>query len=276
MSSWLLLRIPRTEGAAELSGVLASDEGRLSARGPTPRAVIDALLAGAPPATLILPLDGRHALALEVQDEAERRGWAFARHVPPGEEAQLLDLEGPDANPARPNAASCAIAEAVRAAFEADALAEALDLLRGGLALGVRRWGWWDPDTLWALSNLTRVAIATADPTNLQEARGFGALLLAQPDPLTSRNPAGTLRKLRELAMNQTRAGEDVEPTLRRAIAVAGALRGPGHEDQLALLNDLGHYLSAREDPRASEVFRDLILLADERQRADKAAGVST
>src|SRR5262245_51910595 len=106
MSSWLLLRVPRASGAKEMSGVLGAGDFIATSRGADIPSVCDALLAKAGEAgrdvaavTLVFRLDGRHMIAGDVLDEANRRGWSFSRHVPRGAEPYLLDLEGPDAAP---------------------------------------------------------------------------------------------------------------------------------------------------------------------------------
>lgn len=265
--SWLLLRVPRGPEADTMSAVLSVDGAIRTAVGPDIPATIDAVLAGAPPPEglrLVLPLDGRHGLAHAALDEANRRGWGFSRHLPAGEELHLLDLRGPDANPASVDETFVALQAEAGAALKASELGEAMAVLRQSLAMCAANPGWWHPDTLWALSNLVRVADATGAPENVAEAAGLAAVVLAQPRPETLENAAGTLRKLGELAHNLHDAGQTglAGRALAASVELARGCYGENHENHLGMLNNYALFLSATGARDAIWVFEDLLARA--------------
>jgi hypothetical protein len=273
MSSWLLLRIPRTAGATSLSGVLGAGDFVATATGADIPSVCDALLArakdagrdvGAP--TVVFPLDGRHGLAHVVLEEANRRGWSFSRHVPRGAEAHLLDLDGADAAPELTDAAPRfeAVTQEVRDAIEGSELGEALSALRHLLVLGVRHHGPWHPDTLWAVSNLVRIAAGTGADANIDQACALAEHLVAQPLPDALDNPNGTMRKLEETARNCAQAGrtDTAVRLMDAAVSLAAKVYGEGHVNHLAVQNNTCQLLAAIASPRAEPAMRELLRTA--------------
>ncbi len=214
-----------------------------------------------PGATLVVPLDGRHGLAHMALDESNRRGWTFSRHVPPGMEVHLLDLDGPDANPSDVASTVAALQQEAREALGDSELGEGLAVLRRALAVGWRNLGPWHPDTLWAASNLLHVAAATGAAENLAQAVALTDLLMNEPLPQQAENPTGILRKLGEVAERCAKNGRhDVaRRALAAAVEAARTLLGDGHPNHLATLNSYGLFLSAQGDPEAATVLGTLL-----------------
>ncbi len=258
-----------------MSGVIGVGPFVTRAGGPDIPTVCDALIAAARaaghepgPVTLIHPLDGRHNLAHIVLEEATRRGWTFGRHPPAGAEPYLVDLDGPDAEPAlgkeEASARFSEIGDEVRSAIDESELGEALAGLRQALALAWRHYGPWHPDTWWAASNLLRIAGGTGARANIDEAAALISILLDQPFPAEFENAIGTARKLDETARNCVRAGHQ-ELAIRvmdSAVALARQAFGEDHPNHLAMLNNTAMMLSALKSPRAEPALRDLLRLA--------------
>lgn len=277
-TAWLLLRIPRMKSATTMSGVLGiGDDYVTTAVGADIPAVCDALLASAREAghtasavTLVYPLDGRHQLAHLALEEAQRRGWRFERHLPRGAEPHLLDLEGADAAPTWEAGEVATLFDAlikeIQQAVQASELGEALAILRRLLALGLRHFGAWHPDTFWAASNLMRFAGGTGADANIEQAEGLIEHLLRQPFPAQFDNTFGLLRKLEETAKNAAQCGRtDLAVRLAEAaVAVAQQAFGTGHSNHLATQNNLCLLLSALKSPKAEPAMRALLQTARE------------
>jgi hypothetical protein len=268
-AAWLLLRIPRARGAKVMSGVLGVAEWMTSARGANIPAVCDALLAaamgvGRPVSSLMLvfPLDGRHDLAHVALEEANRRGWQFARHVPRGQEAHLLDLDGADAADAWESLD--ALAEEFQHAVERSELGEALAILRCALALRLRHVGAWDAGTMHVASDLVEIAARTGAEANLDEAAGLVEHLLAQPFPTTFEDPLQLLAQLEETA-HQCMAAERPElavQLLDRSVDVARHAFSERDESYLGARNNRALLLAAIDSPDAEPALRELLLSA--------------
>lgn len=269
-SSWLLLRIPRIQGAQSMSGVLSIGDNVVTAEGADIPSVIDALLgkAGKPVGklTLIDPLDGRHNVAGTVLDEANARGWGFSRHVPPGAERWLLDLDGADAAPGVQDIAQLweSLTGDVRGAIDASELGEALAALRQLLLVGLKHLGAWHPDTLWAASNLIKIARGTGADPNVDQACNLADYLIAQPLPEEFANALGTLRKLEETARNAASAGrtDTAVRLMEAAVHIAAKVYGEGDVNHLATQNNMAQLLSAIGSPKAEPAMRELLRTA--------------
>jgi hypothetical protein len=256
---WLLLRIPRAGGP--LSAVLSSGAVETGA---TIGEVIDKLLPRGPaPATLVFPLDGRHALAGAALEEAQRRGFAFSRHLPPGEAHWLLDPESTDAAPDLSGEALAALleklgGEAGEAARDAE-LGEAMGILRQIVAVCARHSLLWDKKGLWALGALIEVAGATGNDDNLREAGELIRHALSQPPPAAM--PSPVLFELGQVAHKCARAGDPTTGVMvfRTGVELARRLRGDGHSDHLGMINNYGQFLTAVRHPDAEPVLRDLL-----------------
>jgi hypothetical protein len=271
-SAWLLLRVPRAREATSMSGVLGVGEWVTSLRGKNIPAVCDALLAAAKEAghavssvALIDPLDGRHDLAHVALEEANRRGWGFERHVPRGQEAHLLDLDGDDAEPALAASEIMArlgeLGEETQSAIDASELGDALAIARQALTLLVRHRGFWHADTLWIASSLMDVAAQTGADANIDEAAGLIEHVIAQPFPSTFEDPTSLLGKLEEAAHSCMDAGrpELAVRLLDRSVDVARAAFGENDENYLGVLNNRALLLSALQRPDAEPALRELL-----------------
>ncbi len=256
-----------------MSGVLSIDDAYVTtAEGKDISSVCNALLAKAKESahtvdnvTLVFPLDGRHNLAHIVLEEANRRGWQYARHLPRGLESQLLDLQGADAAPELEASNVPALIETltqeIQSAIEDSELAEALAVLRQILAIGIVHFGAWHPDTYWALSNLIRFAAATGADANIDQAAGLLEHLLEQPLPAELDNPLGLLRKLDETAKNCAQCGRSELAThvMDAALNVARKAFGEEHPNFLAMQNNACLLLSAIKSPQAEPALRALL-----------------
>jgi hypothetical protein len=274
--AWLLLRVPRTESATTMSGVLGVEETCLAtAEGANIPVVCDALLEKAKAAghelgriIMVYPLDGRHGVAHAALAESQRRGWGFARHVPHGAEPHLLDLMGPDAGPGLSSSELAARFDAhikeIQSAVEHSELAEALAVLRQMLAMGLLHFGAWHPDTFWAASNLMRFSAGTGAAPNIDQAAGLIDHLLRQPLPAKFENPFGLFRKLEETAKNcaQSGRGELATRVLESAVLVARQEFGEGTPNHLATQNNLCLMLSSLKSPKAEPAMRELLRTA--------------
>lgn len=271
--SWLLLRIPRTEGAKEMSAVLsAGGELLVEPSCPDIPTAIDRLLdaakaKGVDPGkpTLVFPLDGRHGLAHVVLSESERRGFPFSRHPPRGNGHLLVDTAGqdsaPDLAPDGLPAKVDALGDEADAAMRDSELAEAMAILRQIVAVCARHASWWDPNALWALANGVKVAASTGAAENVSEACDLALHAIAQPKPAPLPPPVRVLTRLDEVASNCAAAGQaDVAAkVLEAAVELARESQGDGHPNHLAMLNNYGLFLSSRRRPEAESVLRDLL-----------------
>ncbi|MBK9035281.1 MAG: hypothetical protein IPL61_29185 [Myxococcales bacterium] len=234
---WLVLRFPRAAGATTLSGVLSADGQLFVERGETIAAVCDLLAARAPTARPVLvdPLDGRHGLAHLVLEEAQRRGWEFARHPPPGHELHVLDLAGADAEPARSIADATALLEqlagAMGDAWKDQELGESIGIGRQALTLCLHHFGAWHPYTYWILSNLFQASAGTGNDDNVRAASAFVDDLLSRDMPETIVGGASSIVRLDELA-HRCLASGNVRLATRvydAAIAIARKAYGEQH-----------------------------------------------
>jgi tetratricopeptide (TPR) repeat protein len=234
--------------------------------------VCDALLAAAKTAgralssvVLIDPLDGRHDLAHVMLEEANRRGWGFARHVPRGQEAHLLDLDGADAEPALAASEIPArlgeIGGETQGAIDASELGEALALARQAMTLLVRHRGFWHADTLWIASSLMDVAAQTGADENIDEAVGLIEHVIGQPLPAAFDDPTALLGKLDEAAHSCMDADrpELALHLLDRCLEVARQAFGENDENYLGVLNNRALLLSALQRPEAEAALRELL-----------------
>lgn len=243
---WILLRIPRAADATTMSGVLSADGQLAVATGTTIASVCDALLAKQPVTkpVLIFPLDGRHGLAGNVLDEATKRGWEFSRHVPPGHEKHLLDLDGADAAATLTAQDATArlepLAGAMGEAWNDNELGESMGIGRQALTLCLRHFGAWHVYTFWIMSNLFQAAAGTGADKNVREACGLVEHLLSHAMPTTFGGEAsGMIVKADELARRCIAAGEVALATrvFDAAIAVARAKFGESHEIYIGITN---------------------------------------
>lgn len=175
-------------------------------RGPTIAAVCDALAAKAPGVKPLLvdPLDGRHAIAGDVLDEAQKRGWEFGRHVPPGNEIHVLDLDGPDAAAGMAAADATALLEklagAMGEAWNESELGESMGIGRQALTLCLHHFGGWHPYTYWIMSNLFQASAATGSMDNIREASALLDHVLARPKPDAFVGAQSSIVRLDEIA----------------------------------------------------------------------------
>jgi len=274
-SSWLLLRVPRTSGATVMSGVLSLADGYVTTvEGKDIPTVCDALLENAKrdnhpvgKLTLITPLDGRHGLSHVVLEESQKRSWEFSRHLPYGSEKYLLDTEGADAcvGLELPKVSETfeALTEQVKEAIGDSELGEALSVLRQMLTLAWKHYGPWHTQTLWAASNLLRVAGGTGATANIDQARGLIEYIMQQPYPSSFDIPLGVLRKLDEIAKNAMQAGKRdfAVQVMEKSIDVAKQAFGDGHANHLAVQNNTCLLLSALKSPKAEPSMRELLRL---------------
>lgn len=220
----------------------------------------------APPSVVLIdPLDGRHDLAHLVLEEANRRGWRFARHVPRGQEAHLLDLDGDDAEPAL--AASeiptrlDELEQQMQGAIDASELGEALAIARQALTLLVRHRGFWHPDTLRMTSSLVDLATHTGAGENIDEAAGLIEHVIAQPLPASVDEPTTVLGKLDEMA-HRCMDADRPELALRvldRSVELAHQAFGDRDENYLGALNNRALLLAALQRPDAEPALRQLL-----------------
>lgn len=208
---WILLRIPRAEGATSMSGV---DHKGNVARAATIAEVCDGIVAtGATPQQLIFPLDGRHGLAGYVLDEATKRGWEFARHVPPGREELLFDREGADAGADLSAGDATALLEqlgsAMGEAWNDNEIGESMGIGRQALTLCLRHFGAWDAYTFWILSNYFQAAAGTGADKNITEACNVVEYMLKQPRPEKVPGAGSAAAKLAELAQRAGAVGNE-------------------------------------------------------------------
>ncbi|MFN0248665.1 MAG: hypothetical protein ACKV2T_17380 [Kofleriaceae bacterium] len=206
MADWIVLRIPRSAEATQMSGVLSANAALFTERGATIAAVCDALVAHVPESTprLIVPLDGRHGLAGEVLDEATKRGWEFGRHPPAGSELHVLDLGGPDAATSLATAEATALLEklvsAMGEAWDHDELGESMGIGRQAMTLSLHHFGAWHPYTYWVMSNLFQTSAGTGNADNIREASAFVDHLLAHDAPDAFVGAQSSIVRLDELA----------------------------------------------------------------------------
>jgi hypothetical protein len=206
MTDWLVLRIPRTPDATQLSGVLSANGTVFVEHGATIAAVCDALAAKAPGTQPLLvdPLDGRHGLAGNVLDEATKRGWTFGRHPPAGSELHLLDLAGPDAAAALSTEAATGLLEqlvsAMGAAWNDDELGESIGIGRQALTLCLHHFGAWHPFTYWVMSNLFQASAGTGNGDVVREAAAFVDYLVTRDTPSAFVGAQNSIVRLDELA----------------------------------------------------------------------------
>jgi hypothetical protein len=207
--AWLLLRIPRANGATSMSGVLFVDGHEYVARSAQISDVCDALIANAPDTkpTLIFPLDGRHGLAGYVLSEATKRGWEFSRHVPPGHEEVLFDLDGADATADDPTARLQELGAAMGQAWNDDEIGESIGIGRQAITLCLKQFAAWHAYTFWIMSNYFQAAAGTGNEDNIREACNVVEYLLKQPRPAEVVGPASTANKLAELAQRSANVG---------------------------------------------------------------------
>ena len=202
--AWIVLRIPRADGATSMSGVLVVDDQQHVARAAQIAEVCDALVAKSPGVkpTLIFPLDGRHRLAGYVLDEATKRGWEFSRHVPPGYEELLFDRDGADAAPelADPAELLQELATAMGEAWNDSEIAESMGIGRQALTLCLKHVGAWHAYTFWIMSNYFQAAAGTGADKNITEACNVVEYLLKQPRPNPVPGAGSAATKLAELA----------------------------------------------------------------------------
>lgn len=268
MPTWLLLRIPRTEGADVMSAVLGIDDRLITTTGPSIPKVCDDLIARAErPVTpvLIHPLDGRHDLAHIVLEEASRRGWEYSRHVPAGHEAQLLDLDGPDAAPGiaadQVSTHLDGLIAQIKEALESAEAGEAMAIARQALTVCLRHFDAWHPDTLWCASNLLQISISTGAPDNIRAACGLIAHLFAHSLPDNPSNALGTLRKLDEIARRCVAAERPDLAVLAFAQGTELARKtfGDDHPNTLGMQNNRCVFLGAIDHPDAEPELRKLL-----------------
>ncbi len=271
-SAWLLVRVPRARDATSMSGVLGVGGWVTTARGKDIPAVCEALLvaakaAGRPLSSVVLidPLDGRHDLAHILLEEANRRGWGFERHVPHGQEAHLLDLDGADAEPALAASEIPArldeLGEETQGAIDASELGDALAIARQALTLLVRHRGFWHPDTLWIASSLVDVAAQTGAGENIDEAVGLLEHVIAQPLPAAFDDPTALVGKL-DAAAHSCMDADRPELALRlldRCVEVARQAFGENDENYLGALNNRALLLAALQRPDAEPALRQLL-----------------
>jgi hypothetical protein len=224
--SWMLLRIPRTDGATSMSGVLFVDGKQYVARGAQIAEVCDALVANAPEAkpTLIFPLDGRHGLAGYVLDESQKRGWEFSRHVPAGHEDVLFDLDGVDAaaDLADPSDLLQELATAMGEAWNDNEIGESMGIGRQALTLCLQHFGAWHGYTFWIMSNYFQAAAGTGNDENVREVCNVVEYLVKQPKPATVPGLGTAANKLAEIA--QRAASVDQMDLANRLTEIARAL----------------------------------------------------
>jgi hypothetical protein len=264
----IVLRIPRSEGATELSAALV-DRGVTTvvraASIPAIGEMLAAKLVDSVSAQLVFPLDGRFLLSHMVLAETEKRGWSFSRHVPAGSEMLLLDVEGADSGPElSPDAAANTLearATEIQDAIDRSELGEALGVSRHAMTTCLRHLGPFHEDSLWVISNWIQLASATGSVDNIGESVRLLCELLDTPIPTTLSNPTGTLRKLNELAHRCAEAERtDVSRwLLEKSVAVARNSCGDNHIDTLGTQNNLCLFLSAHKDPSAEQAMRELL-----------------
>jgi hypothetical protein len=271
-SPWLLVRVPRSRDATSMSGVLGVGGWVTSVRGKDIPAVCDALLAAAKAAghtpssvMLIDPLDGRHDLAHVMLEEANRRGWGFERHVPRGQEAHLLDLDGADAEPALAASEISArideLGQETQGAIDASELGEALGIARQALTMLVRHRGFWHPDTLWIASSLMDVAAQTGAGENIDEAAGLIEHVIVQPLPAVFDEPTALFGKL-DAAAHSCMDADRPELALHlldRCVEIARQAFGENDENYLGALNNRALLLAALQRPDAEAALRQLL-----------------
>ncbi len=206
MTAYLVLRIPRAEGATVMSGVLNVEGHEYVEESATIPAVCDALAARVPGCKPLLvdPLDGRHGLAHVVLEEATKRGWEFGRHPPLGLELLLLDLEGADAARSMSKEDATTALERLAAgmgeAWNDSELGESMGIGRQALTLCLHHFGAWHPYTFWIMSNLFQASAGTGNGDNIREACAFVDYLLTREKPATYEGASGFLVRLDELA----------------------------------------------------------------------------
>lgn len=130
--------------------------------------------------TLVYAHDDRHDLAWTVKEEADRRGWQFARHVPdilqipPGEETAYESFEtGSPEDVLPPREAQVLVmqlGEQGREYFGTGMdLLPAMNVMRHALWLCLRHFGWQSPGTALTLRNFGYVLRATGNQDNMDE-----------------------------------------------------------------------------------------------------------
>lgn len=213
MTDWIMLRIPRSSEAKEMSGVMYANGETFIERGATIPAVCDALVAKAPAVKplLVYPLDGRHLLAGNVLDEATKRGWEFTRHPPAGNELQILDLDGADAVSTVSEADATSLLETLVAAmgqaWNDSELGESMGIGRQALTLCLHHFGGWHPYTYWVMSNLFQASAGTGNDDNIREASAFLDYVLSRPKPDAFVGAQSSIVRLDEIAHRCLGAG---------------------------------------------------------------------
>lgn len=237
MPDSIVLRIPRSPDATQLSGVLSTSGGVFVERRATVAEVCDALQAHAPSVKPLLvdPLDGRHGLAGHVLEEATRRSWTFGRHPPQGRELQLLDLEGADAAASLSTADATALLErlasAMGEAWNDNELGESMGIGRQALTLVLHHFGAWHPYTYWIMSNLFQASAGTGNPDAIREASAFLDHLLSRERPQSVVGAQSSIVRLDEIAQ-RCLGVQDVALATRvyeAALAIARAGFGEEH-----------------------------------------------
>lgn len=206
MTDWIILRMPRSSSATDMSGVLSASGALFTERGATIAAVCDALIAHAPSSKprLVDPLDGRHGLAGHVLDEATKRGWEFGRQLPPGDELHVLDLGGPDAETSLAAVDATALLEklvsAMGDAWNDNELGESIGIGRQALTLCLHHFGAWHPYTFWVMSNLFQGCAGTGNADNIREAGAFLDHLISRDKPDAFVGAQSSIVRLDEIA----------------------------------------------------------------------------
>ncbi len=132
-----------------------------------------------PDFTLVIPLDSRHGVAWVVKEEADKRSYAFSRHIPPhaipsmNAYPRFATVTG---SPEDDLPAAEAKALVIRLNTEAQEffstgmdMPDAMSCLRHALQTASKHMGWTNPAMVYTLRNFGYVMRATGNDENLNE-----------------------------------------------------------------------------------------------------------
>lgn len=177
------LDVPYAEGATRMRAALITfDPMGINLSGPVaniPEA-ISVLKPAGDAVTLVYPHDDRHDLAWAAKEEADKRSWQFARHIPrileipPDLETAYESFDTGSAEDALDAAAAqrriLQLGEEGREYFSTGMdMLPAMRVLRHALWLALRFFGWQNPGTALMLRNLGYVLRATGNQDNIDE-----------------------------------------------------------------------------------------------------------
>ncbi len=165
---------------------------------------------------LVFPLDSRHELAWAVKDEADSRGWGFARYTPegslPGEGALIQPEPMPEQGAGQYSFELC---DRATVAARDQRLGDAFTLLREALGVTTTHLGWHSDATCGVLMYFVTLLVGSRSPENQGEALLLLRRLCHELDQQGSPPSSGAVAFLERLVS----WAQGLEPDLGRRLA---------------------------------------------------------